>query len=898
MILHKNISKKIKLLTLNALLTFTIHLPLLSNTTAKNYPIESFIENKGQIIDQNQNLNPNCLFLLNLPNFKVQLRNTGFSYEIWKRESSPKETASRNTIPKNLSSVEEKTTWKIHRIDFEFENPLPRIITEVDERSQEYLNYYTSSTSERGAINVHHYEKVTYKEVWKGIDIEFFTDNKTRKNVKYNIVVKPGANVNDIQFKINGTDELSVVNGKIRIETTLGAIEETVPYSYETDNDQRVMCGFKELRKGLYGLEVMGYTGRGTLVIDPTPSLTWGTYYGGTGDDIGRSCIVDGTDVYIAGSTTSTTTIATAGTHQTSIGGSMDAFLAKFNSAGTRLWATYYGGTGNDWANSCKIDGSGNIYIAGETYSSASISTGGSHQAAFGGASGAGDLFLAKFNSSGTRQWATYYGGSGFETTASCAVDASGNVYISGATTSTTAIATGGAHQTANGGGFSGYDGFLVKFNSSGARQWGTYYGGTTDDYSTGVTTDASSNVYLCGFTLSSTSIATAGSHQPAWAGDNDGYLVKFNSSGARQWATYYGGTGNDVAYSCATDNSGNVYLAGMAVTATAGVIATAGAHQTSHNGGCFPGNDGYLVKFNSAGARQWGTYYGGTGEEYIVSCVTDGSGNVYLTGSTASTTFIATAGSHQPSYGGGFIDGFLVKFDGSGVRQWGSYYGGTDYDELMNCAITGSSELYVAGQTTSTTAIATAGSHQVSFGGGGSDAFLAKFSGCIIPSAPTTITGSTTMCAGGTTSYTVTAVAGATGYTWSNPTGWTINSGQGTATENVTTSTTSGNVCVTADNGCGSSAAYCIAVTIPSNGGAGLWTWTGTVNTNWFNPCNWDKQSLPNTVSNVLIPNTTNKALITAGTGECYTIEIQTTTGAYVTVDISGGGALSVTQP
>jgi hypothetical protein len=93
--------------------------------------------------------------------------------------------------------------------------------------------------------------------------------------------------------------------------------------------------------------------------------------------------------------------------------------------------------------------------------------------------------------------------------------------------------------------------------------------------------------------------------------------------------------------------------------------IATAGSHQSSFGGGYY--SDGFLVKFNSNGVRQWGTYYGGSGSEYYYfSVAIDGSGYVYLAGSTGSSDSIATAGSHQCSYGGGSVygcDAFLVKF-------------------------------------------------------------------------------------------------------------------------------------------------------------------------------------------------------------------------------------------
>ncbi|MFO0436750.1 MAG: SBBP repeat-containing protein, partial [Sphingobacteriaceae bacterium] len=139
-----------------------------------------------------------------------------------------------------------------------------------------------------------------------------------------------------------------------------------------------------------------------------------------------------------------------------------------------------------------------------------------------------------------------------------------------------------------------------------------------------------------------------------------------------RLWGTYYGGSGIDYGNSCTTDTLGNVYMAGATVSNTN--IATAGAHQTTF-GGIF---DAYVVKFNSAGVRQWGTYYGGSGDDGGFFCTTDVSGNVYVSGETDSNTNIATAGAHQTAFGGGNYDAYLVKFNSAGVRQWCTYYGGS----------------------------------------------------------------------------------------------------------------------------------------------------------------------------------------------------------------------------
>jgi hypothetical protein len=443
-----------------------------------------------------------------------------------------------------------------------------------------------------------------------------------------------------------------------------------------------------------------------------------------------------------------------------------------------RAWGTYYTGTGQVWPNgedrgqACITDAAGNVYMVGTTNSNSDIATVGAHQTicaggdTIGGFSGT-DAFLVKFNSSGVRQWATYYGGSEWDYGISCAIDASGNVYMIGSTSSTSGIATAGAHETTVN------DGFLVKFNSSGVRQWGTYFEGNGN----ACATDASGNVYIVGLTNSTSGIATAGAHQTVMSGSGDAFLVKFNSSGVRQWGTYFGGpfnggSANETGISCATDASGNIYMVGK--TPSTSGIATVGAHQTAGGTQFF---DAFLVKFNSTGVIQWGTYYDGLGDTQPNSCATDASGNVYMAGQVFQELLpdsgISTPGAHQTTYGGGFTDAFLVKFDPNGVRQWGTYYGGSSVEEGTSCAIDPSGNVYMAGHTGSTTGIATAEAHQTVFGGGGLDGFLVCFNSsgvrqsgtyygeCFVSDCATDASGNVYM-AGITTSSSGIATAGA----------------------------------------------------------------------------------------------------------------------------------------
>jgi Beta-propeller repeat len=331
----------------------------------------------------------------------------------------------------------------------------------------------------------------------------------------------------------------------------------------------------------------------------------------------------------------------------------------------TLNWATYMGGSVYDAGFGLALDAQGNTYVVGETTSS-NIMTKNPYQASYGG--GASDGFITKYSPTGELLWASYYGGTGLDVASAVCIDDNGNIYMSGRTNSNSGIAQNGYQNSPAG----GLDAFMVKFNSEGQRLWGTYYGGTGDDYGNDMKVDSDGNIYIAGETGSSTGIAYNGFANTK--SGTAGYLVKFNQNGERIWGTYYNG-----ATYCRTvevDYQNNVYLGGMTIQSTG--MAYNG-HQ-NQIGGYY---DGFFVKFNGAGERLWATYYGGSNWDAIRDIVTDNEGNVFVSGETYSTNGIAFNGfknSFQSSRND-WADGFIVKFNTQGVRQWGTYFGGPDHD-------------------------------------------------------------------------------------------------------------------------------------------------------------------------------------------------------------------------
>ncbi|MCU0437792.1 MAG: T9SS type A sorting domain-containing protein [Raineya sp.] len=673
-------------------------------------PPLGFIENKGQIHDQNFQPNTSVRYLLNTQKgLNIQLKKNSFSYDVYRiKESSENQSIAEFAQNELLPSL----VYEFQRIDVEFINANPNPIILAENPANDYLNYYNSVSPFGTTTNIKHFKRVVYQNLYPNIDLEFIIKND---NVKYNFIIKPQGKISDIKWKHKGTHYSELKNNQLILHTSNGEFYESIPLIYWQKSQKALQITYQK-NNDFYSFKsnLTVNTSNDNLIIAPEPERIWGTYYGGTNNDnINSIKLDDSGNLYVTGSCYSSTAIATSGSHQNTIAGNLDVFIAKFNSLGVRQWGTYYGGTSLDDGRYIAVKNNFLIvsgYIQG---SSSGIATLGAHQTNYGG--GSGDAFIAKFSLNGVLEWGTYYGGSGEDFGFGCEIDSDSNIYLT-AFTESTGMATSGAHQISYGG---NRDGLLVKFNSSGVRQWATYYGDSGSDELYRVVVGNTNDVYVGGFGTS-TGLSSPSAYQTNNAGGRDALLIKFSNSGVRQWATYYGGSGDEALVGLVIDNNDHLILTSNTNSTTG--IATSGAYQTSLNGG----NDAYLAKFNPNGGIIWSTYYGGTSNDTGFGLSVNSLNDIYLSGFTSSTG-MATSGSHQATYGGGSDDGFLVKFNSSGVRQWATYYGGSNSDQSRDCVFERSSNhIYITGFTFSTNNISSGGSHQASYGGN-RDGFIAK---------------------------------------------------------------------------------------------------------------------------------------------------------------------------
>lgn len=664
-----------------------------------------FLENKGQVADQNYNPRTDIDFRVSGGDVNVFVGKGQIHYQWTRVQQDLNSTIEQNFALPGQKHAEQKTkNIDMYRLDAVLVGANVNAEKIIEERSDYYENYYLPQCP-NGTV-AHSFNKITYRNVYPGIDWVLYTSDN---QLKYDFVVHKGGNPADIKLRYEGASSINMNNDIVSIATPYGVITENKPYSYDAETHEEIASSFA-LANNTLSFNVAA--SEHDIIIDPV--IGWGTYFGLPMEAGGYSVAADGLGKgYLSGSTTNTSNISTFGYHQFSYGGgSTDGYIIKFSVAGTKEWSTYYGGEGDDAIYGSTVDASGNLYITGSTYSvsaASAISTSGAHQTSNGiSTTSARDAFVAKFSASGSRTWGTFYGGNLADYATSVAVDKNGNVFIGGSAGSSngTSIATTGAFQTTQS------PGFVAKFNSSGVRQWGTYYGNGGNELVNAVACDTSGNVYIGGVTLSASLIATTGAFQTSLNGATDGFIVKFSSTGGRQWGTYYGGTAVDYVSALSCDRYNNLIVAGRTSSTTS--ISSTGAHKTALTGN----SDGFLARFNaSTGQRIWGTYYGGSGDDEINGVYAGRDRKIYITGATNSSTGIATTGNYQTTYGGNTLpsgsgDGFLTKFSLDGSRLWATYYGGSA-DESNVVVAFGGGKLYIAGTTTSDNGIATANGFQ-----------------------------------------------------------------------------------------------------------------------------------------------------------------------------------------
>ncbi|MBI2268884.1 MAG: SBBP repeat-containing protein [Bacteroidetes bacterium] len=686
-----------------------------------------FRENKGQLSDMNGKPVPFVLFSAKTPGVNVYVTESGLTYQTIKKtteENSPKENSSDRINP-SREQTNSKTEWE--RFDVELKGAKIRSENMIREgQSEADLNFFYPNCP-HGVYGVKEYDKITIKDIYPGIDWVLY--NSTETGFKYDFVVHPGADCDQIALVYITKHLLQInSNGQIEVQTAYGEIIENAPVSYQRNRNigsAFKITGRSEIRKkGDNGYATQISIGLNKNQIDPKeeliidPQLAWSTLYGGDDTDFGMSIDTDQNgNVFIAGMIESnlpgTFPLYNSGSsffQGSHSGGVHDLFILKFTNTGALAWATYYGGSEQDETAFITTDNFNNIFITGYTYSPdfpVQSSAGAYNQPVNSNSPASADGFILKFNNSGTRLWATFYGGSGFDWTSGIAVNNSGDIYITGYTTSNNFP----TFNPLNGSYFQGAPVntgylFILKFTSSGVRSWATCYGGTSYNTGASITCDNSGNIYVTGRSpgfpvINNTSNPSIYSQAPG--GGMDAFILKFNSGGNLMWATNYGGSDDEWGLTIKADNSGNVFVCGETKSADF-PVKNAGTFYQGNNAG---GYDAFILKFDNNGNLVWASYFGGNADEswslfgIYDNLEIDNCGNVYMSMISGSSNLVLQnniSGSYFDKSFNGNFDVVLLMFSNTGNLLWSTFWGGANHDLWRGVALDNNDNLYITG--------------------------------------------------------------------------------------------------------------------------------------------------------------------------------------------------------
>ncbi|MCK4311168.1 MAG: SBBP repeat-containing protein [Candidatus Cloacimonetes bacterium] len=428
------------------------------------------------------------------------------------------------------------------------------------------------------------------------------------------------------------------------------------------------------------------------------PDWQWATQAGGGDLDFGSGITIDDAgNSYVTGRFEGT---ATFGSYSLTSSGEYDIFVAKMDAIGNWQWATKAGGTGWDGGCGITIDDTGNSYVTGYFFGTATF---GSYSLT---SSGDSDIFVAKIDADGNWQWATKAGGTGSDVGFVITIDDAGNSYVTGFFSDT---ATFGSYSLTSSG---GEDIFVAKIDADGNWQWATKAGGTNADFGYGITIDDAGNSYVTGF-FSDT--ATFGFYSLNSSGGDDIFVAKMDAVGNWQWVTQAGGIVMDYGWGITIDDAGNSYVTGFFSD-----TATFGSYTLTSCGD----SDIFVAKIDADGNWQRATQAGGISYDKGYGITIDDAGNSYVTGYFRDT---ATFGSYSLTSCGD-SDIFVAKIDADGNWQWATQAGGTDWDYGRAITIDDAGNSYVTGMFEGT---ATFGSYSLT-SSGWFDIFVTKLNSSV----------------------------------------------------------------------------------------------------------------------------------------------------------------------
>ncbi len=544
-----------------------------------------FIENKGQWED-------NIQFKAKLPAGNIYLEENEITYQFYS-EADIERLHNMHHQPKQPRRPKDETL-RLHAFKTKFLGASTNQLTPTNPTT-DYVNYYLGNDPSKWAAEVKKYRVITYQHLYTNINLKFYHQEGY---LKYDFVVAPGGNVNDIKVDYSGVDFIGLEKGTLKIKTSVNEIIEQKPYAYQIikGKQKEVKCNYV-LNGNTVSYEFpRDYDHTKELIIDPI--LVFASYSGSTMDNWGfTSTFDDAGNLYGGGITFGVGYPTTIGAYQTNfVGGDgnylsgCDVSITKFSPNGVNLvYSTYLGGLGNESPHSLVVNNNNELVIMGTTASADFPVTNTAYDTSYGGGLtytgtvpnyiNGSDIFVAKLNPLGTALLgSTYMGGSGNdglnmgsklnynyadEFRGEVVVDASNNIYVASSTQSVDFPTIAGALQ----GSLSGMqDGCVFKLNDNlTTLVWSSYLGGTSNDAAYSLQFSSLGEIIITGGTESADFPTTLGTVQPTYQNAEDGWVTKINSSATSILASTFLGTADyDQCYLVQLDSANNVYVVGQ----------------------------------------------------------------------------------------------------------------------------------------------------------------------------------------------------------------------------------------------------------------------------------------------------------------------------------------------
>jgi Immunoglobulin I-set domain/Beta-propeller repeat len=608
------------------------------------------------------------------------------------------------------------------------------------------INYLIGDDSAQWHTGKPMFAKVRVEQIYPGINLVYYGN---QQRLEYDFTIAPKTDFGKIAIHFDGVDKISIdANGELVLKLGNDEICQPAPDIYQTvaGSRKKISGGYKLLDKQTVAFAVRKYDRDLPLTIDPV--LNYSTYFGGNAGDIALSVKVDASgSVYVAGETLSTQFPVTPGAYQTNFaGGSIngDAFVAKFDNAGTNLiYVTYLGGSSEDGALDLALDSAGDAYVTGFT-SSTNFPVTNSIPGIIGvpglptHISGTNniklnvfhqDAFVAELNTNGSALvYSTYLGGNSDDIADGIAVDAAGGAYVTGYTYSTNFPCTNAYQSHLQG----SNDVFVTQIAPGGTNLvYSTYFGGTNVDEGQGIAASqvATGIAYITGYTASTNFPTTPNAWQPSNQLNHstnaemtfqniaalpfDAFVAKFNTtlagSNSLVYSTLLGGTNSDAGFRIAVDPAGDAYVTGPSQSSdfpdTATNVAGLSSNVATNGGNAVLDTDGFLTKLGPNGTNViYSALFGGLANDVGWDVALDSSDDAFVIGTTASTNFPTTnaLGLLSTANSGG-NDVFVTMFNADcSALIYSAYLGGSSDDYGYGIAVDQSTNAYIVGQTSS----------------------------------------------------------------------------------------------------------------------------------------------------------------------------------------------------